>query len=89
MVKHDDYMTPFSAWRDVSPPSPPLWEAFTGDGIRAHGELGFDVIHEDVDFFTHDLDECVVPTHPSVSFPESSRACELGKPFVAIMPWRR
>ena len=32
---HDDYMTPFSAWEDVSPYIPrhlTLWEAFYGDG---------------------------------------------------------
>jgi len=31
MVKHDDYMTPFSAWEDVSAYIPrhlTLWEAF-------------------------------------------------------------
>ena len=35
MVKHDDYMTPFSAWEDVSAYIPrhlTLWEAFYGDG---------------------------------------------------------
>ena len=51
MVKHDDYMTPFSAWEDVSAYIPrhlTLWEAFYGDGTSgAHlAELGFDVIHE-------------------------------------------
>ena len=79
MVKHDDYMTPFSAWEDVSAYIPhhlTLWEAFYGDGTSGHhlAEPGFDVIHEDVDFFTHDLGECVV-TNPPLSFPESSRAC--------------
>jgi hypothetical protein len=41
MVKHDDYMTPFSAWEDVSAYIPrhlALWEAFYGDGTS--GELG-------------------------------------------------
>ena len=59
MVKHDDYMTPFSAWKDVSAYIPrhlTLWEAFYGDGTSGHHltELGFDVIYEDVDFFEHD-----------------------------------
>ena len=45
MVQHDDYMTPFSAWEDVSPYIPrhlTLWEAFYGDGTSgAHlTELG-------------------------------------------------
>ena len=74
MVKHDDYMTPFSAWEDVSPYIPrhlTLWEAFYGDGTSgAHlAELGFDVIHEDVDFFEHDLGECVVTNPPFSELP--------------------
>ena len=80
MVKHDDYMTPFSAWEDVSPYIPrhlTLWEAFYGDGTSGHHltELGFDVIHEDVDY-------------PSFSeLPRVlARLRELGKPFVVIMP---
>ena len=92
MVKHDDYMTPFSAWEDVSPYIPrhlTLWEAFYGDGTSgAHlAELGFDVIHEDVDFFTHDRDECVVTNPPFSELPRVlARLRELGKPFVVIMP---
>ena len=74
MVKHDDYMTPFSAWEDVSAYIPrhlTLWEAFYGDGTSgAHlAELGFDVIHEDVDFFEHDLGECVVTNPPFSELP--------------------
>ena len=50
-------MTPFSAWEDVSAYISrhlTLWEAFYGDGTSGHHltELGFDVIHEDLDFFT-------------------------------------
>jgi hypothetical protein len=92
MVKHDDYMTPFSAWEDVSPYIPrhlTLWEAFYGDGTSGHHltELGFDVIHEDLDFFTHDLGECVVTNPPFSELPRVlARLRELGKPFVVIMP---
>ena len=43
MVKHDDYMTPFSAWEDVSAYIPrhlALWEAFHGDGTSGdHRDL--------------------------------------------------
>ena len=50
MVIHDDYMTPFSAWEDVSPYIPrhlTLWEAFYGDGTSGHhlAELGLSLIH--------------------------------------------
>ena len=80
MVKHDDYMTPFSAWEDVSPYIPrhlTLWEAFYGNGTSgAHlAELGFDVIHEDVD------------CPPFSELPRVlARLRELGKPFVVIIP---
>ena len=92
MVKHDDYMTPFSAWEDVSAYIPrhlTLWEAFYGDGTSGHHltELGFDVIHEDVDFFEHDIGECVVTNPPFSELPRVlARLRELGKPFVVIMP---
>ena len=92
MVKHDDYMTPFSAWEDVSAYIPrhlTLWETFYGDGTSGDHltELGFDVIHEDVDFFEHDLGECVVTNPPFSELPRVlARLRELGKPFVVIMP---
>ena len=86
MVIHDDYMTPFSAWEDVSAHIPrhlTLWEAFYGDGTSGHHltKLGFDVIHEDLDFFTHDLGECVVTNPPFSELPRVlARLRELGKP---------
>ncbi len=54
--KHDDYMTPKSAWeaiKDYIPKDKKIWEAFYGDGTSAKylKELGFDVICDDVDFF--------------------------------------
>ena len=50
-------------------------------------ELGFDVIHEDLDFFTQDLGECVVTNPPFSELPRVlARLRELGKPFVVIMP---
>jgi len=79
-------MTPFSAWEDVSAYIPrhlTLWEAFYGDGTSgAHlTKLGFDVIHEDVDFFTHDLGECVVTNPPFSELPRIlARLRELGMP---------
>jgi hypothetical protein len=72
-----------------SPPHLTLWEAFYGDGTSgAHlTELGFDVIHEDVDFFTHDVGDCVVTNPPFSELPRVlARLRELGKPFVVIMP---
>jgi len=44
MVKHDDYMTPFSAWEDVSAYIPrhlTLWEAFYWDDTCVGGGVIF------------------------------------------------
>ena len=54
--KHDDYMTPKSAWeaiKDYIPKNKKIWESFYGDGNSGKylTEMGFDVIHEDIDFF--------------------------------------
>ena len=72
-----------------SPYTSRLWEAFYGDGTSGYhlAALGFDVIHEDLDFFTHDLGECVVTKPPFSELPRVlARLRELDKPFVVIMP---
>ena len=91
-IKHDCYMTPKSAWEAVKhiiPKDKVLWEAFYGDG-KSGGflrELGFNVIHEPVDFFTNDLGEVIVSNPPfSLSKEVIKRLKELDKPFILIMP---
>ncbi len=37
-------------------------------------ELGFDVIYEDIDFFEHDLGECVVTNPPFSELPRLTQA---------------
>ena len=55
-LKYDDYMTPKSAWENIKhfiPSNKVIWEPFYGDGKSGEylKELGFDVIHEEIDFF--------------------------------------
>jgi len=91
-LKHDDYMTPKSAWEAVKhiiPQDKLIWEAFYGDGTSGKHltELGFNVIHQDVDFFENDLGEIVVSNPPFTKCPEVlTRLKELNKPFILIMP---
>ena len=54
-IKHDDYMTPKYAFewiKDFIPNNKIIWEAFYGDGDSGNylQELGFNVIHEPIDF---------------------------------------
>ena len=92
-LKHDDYMTPKSAWeniKDYIPKNKVIWEAFYGNGDSGTylQELGFTrTIHQDIDFFKNDLGEIVVSNPPFAKIPEIlKRLKELNKPFILIMP---
>jgi hypothetical protein len=91
-TKHDDYMTPKYAWEDIRqfiPKDKVIWEAFYGDGVSGQylRELGFDVIHEDIDFFEENRGDVIVTNPPfSKSKEVLQRLKELGKPFILILP---
>jgi len=91
-LKHDDYMTPKSAWEDIKqfiPEDKVLWEAFYGNGNSGNHlkELGFNVIHEPIDFFDNDKGDVVVTNPPFSKVPQIlKRLVELDKPFIMIMP---
>lgn len=91
-LKHDDYMTPKYAWeniRHIIPKDKVIWEAFYGDGESGKylTELGFNTIHEEVDFFENNLGEIIISNPPfSLSKEVLTRLKELGKPFVMILP---
>jgi hypothetical protein len=91
-TKHDDYMTPKHAWDDIKqyiPKDKVIWEAFYGNGDSGKylTELGFDVIHEDIDFYENNLGDIIV-TNPRFSDCKNvmCRLAELDKPFILIMP---
>lgn len=91
-IKHDDYMTPKSAWeniKDYIPKDKIIWEAFYGDGESGKHikELGFKVIHENKDFFNNDLGDIIVTNPPFSKLKEIlTRLKELEKPFIMILP---
>ena len=90
--KHDDYMTPKYAWENIKeyiPKDKVIWEAFYGDGVSGSHlrDLGFQVIHEEIDFFTEDRGDMLVSNPPfSKSKEVLTRLKELGKPFIMILP---
>jgi len=91
-MKHDDYMTPKYAWENIQhliPKDKVIWEAFYGDGESGKHltELGFETIHEPVDFFENDLGDIIVSNPPfSKSKDVMKRLKELDKPFIVILP---
>ncbi len=91
-MKHDDYMTPKYAWehiKDYIPKDKVIWEAFYGDGKSGSHlqELGFNVIHKEVDFFENNLGEIVVSNPPFSQIGAIlERLVAMDKPFIMIMP---
>jgi hypothetical protein len=90
-IKYDDYMTPKSAWENIKqyiPKDKIIWEAFYGDGKSGNylKELGFNVIHEPVDFYKNDLGDVII-TNPPFSDVKNImiRLLELDKPFIMIL----
>lgn len=91
--KHDDYMTPKSAWEAIDefiPKDKVIWEPFKGDGKSGEylTELGCqEVIHNDNDFFFANEGEVLISNPPfSKSKEVMNRLRELDKPFIMVMP---
>ena len=88
----DDWMTPKSAWEDIKqyiPNDKVIWESFYGNGQSGKylTELGFKVVHLDIDFFSNDCGDIVVSNPPFTLKEEViSRLVALDKPFILIMP---
>lgn len=90
-INHDDYMTPKYAWEQIKDyiPNQQIWEAFYGNGQSGQylTELGFDVIHEEADFFENDMGEVIVTNPPFSKIKEiMKRLAILDKPFILILP---
>jgi hypothetical protein len=91
-IKNDDYMTPKSAWENIKqyiPQDKVIWEAFYGDGESGKylTELGFNTIHENIDFFENNKGEVLVSNPPFTLIPEIlTKLKEMNKPFILIMP---
>ena len=91
-LTHDCYMTPKSAWENIQqyiPKDKIIWEAFMGDGKSGQylTELGYNVIHNDNDFFLSNEGDVLVSNPPfSKSKEIMYRLKELDKPFILILP---
>lgn len=91
-LKHDSYMTPKYAWENIAhfiPKDKTIWEAFYGNGKSGEylQELGFNVIHEQVDFFENNLGDIIVSNPPFSKTKEIMKRLKvLNKPFILILP---
>lgn len=97
LTKHDCYMTPAYAWKNVKnyiPKDAVIWEAFYGDGKSGEilTELGYTTIHNpypEYDFFKYEPEHYThIVSNPPFSITKQvlKRLKELDKPFMMIMP---
>ena len=91
-MKHDDYETPRSAWeniKDYIPRDKVIWEPFYCSGLSGNDlkYLGYDVIHENQDFFESNYGDVIISNPPfSIKKQVFTRLKELNKPFIIIAP---
>jgi len=91
-IIHDDYITPKSAWeniKDYIPKDKTIWECFycNGDSGNDLRSLGFDVIHEEIDFYKNNKGDILVSNPPFSEKKEVfNRLKEIDKPFIMICP---
>ena len=91
-IKHDDYMTPKSAWESIQhlvPKDKVIWECFYGDGESGKilTELGYTVIHEPIDFYKENRGDILLSNPPFGDCKNiMPRLKALGKPFIFLMP---
>jgi len=95
LKKDDEYYTPKHAWeniKDYIPIDKVIWEAFYGDGKSGEflTELGFNVIHEHINFFDDETlpEYDIIISNPpfNICKPIMNRLLKLDKPFILIMP---
>jgi len=90
----DNYRTDKIGWeiiKDYIPRDKIIWSPFYCDGKQKEYfiEMGFDIIHNDEDFFENDHGEIIIDNPPFSDFKNvCNRLKELDKPFILICPAR-
>jgi hypothetical protein len=91
--KHSDYMTPNHAWEDIKsfiPDNKIIWSPFYGDGNQKNifKNMGYDIIHQDKDFFTYTPEYDLIIDNPPFDKCNDIfiKLKELNKPFILLMP---
>lgn len=88
----DNYMTNPNEWKRIKhfiPSDKKIWSPFYGDGKQKEyfNEMGFDIIHEDEDFFKNNKGDIIIDNPPFSKKKEVFiRLKELDKPFILICP---
>lgn len=88
--KYDEFPTPIEVWehiKSIIPTDKVIWCPFYCDGGHTLKDLGFDIIHENEDFFEHNKGDIIIDNPPfSLKKDILQRCFELDKPFILILP---
>jgi len=88
----DNYMTNPNEWERIKeyiPKDMKIWSPFYGDGKQKEyfKKMGYDIIHEDEDFFENNKGDIIVDNPPfSKKKLIFTRLKEIDKPFILIIP---
>ena len=88
----DNYVTNADDWlriKDYIPKDKIIWSPFYCDGKQKEyfAEMGFDIIHEDEDFFENNKGDIIIDNPPFSKKKEIlTRIKELDKPFIMVCP---
>ena len=86
----DNYATDKYGWdniKDYIPTDKKIWSPFYCDGKQKEifKDMGFDIIHEDEDFFENNKGDIIIDNPPFSKWKEiCDRLKELNKPFIII-----
>jgi len=88
--KNDNFPTPIEAWRDIEeyiPKDKKIWCPFYFNGEHTLKTLGYDIIHQNEDFFECNHGDIIIDNPPfSIKKKVVERMLKLDKPFILIMP---
>ena len=89
----DNHSSPKKIWQDIIeyiPKDKKIWSPFYNDGKQKYifKEIGFDIIHEDEDFFSYNPEYDIIIDNPPFSKIKeiSLKLKEIDKPFILTMP---
>ncbi len=87
---HDDCITPIEVWRQIQhliPDDKEIWCPFYYNGDHKLKDLGYNIIHNQEDFFLNNRGDIVIDNPPFSSKRKVvERMLEIDKPFILLMP---
>ena len=88
--KHDNFKTPIEVWNNIKqyiPKDKKIWCPFYFNGEHTLKDLGFDIIHENEDFFENNKGDIIIDNPPfSIKKQVLEYCLKIDKPFILIMP---